>query len=105
MSSDLEKEIRRLRVENEVTKIISASLKVAVLLKKNETIDDCKDWIEFLSRGLEVSIMQSWSLEESKIFRERIDEEIRELSSYRDSRSAFLIKRSKRLAAEANRRR
>ncbi len=104
MTNDLEKEIRRLRVENEVNKLLIATLIRFVWQDRNEEIDICKHLMEFSTREKEEAI-ERWSLEESIFFRESMDGWISQLSCLYDSTSPFLRKQRKRWADKVARRR
>ena len=85
MSDDLLMIVMRLRIENEVNKTLIHSLKQVVLFHKNEKIDECLESINFMSGILEVQIKQSWSAEEAELFRQLMDNEIKQFSLLYDN--------------------
>ena len=85
MSDDLLMIVKGLRIENEVNKILIHSLKQVVLFHKNEKIDKCLESIKFTSGILEVQIKQSWSAEEAELFRQLMDNEIKQFSLLYDN--------------------
>jgi len=85
MSDDLLMIVKRLRIENEVNKTLIHSLKQVVLFHKNEKIDECLESIKFTSGILEVQIKQSWSAEEAELFRQLMDNEIKQFSLLYDN--------------------
>ena len=80
MSDDLLKMVQRLRIENEVNKVMIHSLKQTLLYRNDEQIDECLESINFVSDIVEKQIKQSWTEEESIFFRELIEEEIKQFS-------------------------
>lgn len=85
MSDDLLGMIQRLRIENEVNKIMIKSLQSTLLNQKNEQINECIEHIEFVSKIVEGQIRDSWSLSEAVFFRQLIDKEIQQFTIIYDS--------------------
>ena len=85
MSDDLLGMIQRLRIENEVNKIMIKSLQNTLLHHKNEKINECLEHIEFVSKIVEDQIRDSWSLSEAVFFRQLIDKEIQQFTIIYDS--------------------
>ena len=72
--------VKRLRIENEVNKIMIHSLKQTLLNNKDELIDECLDSLTFMSDIVEIQIKQSWTEEETVFFRELIEQEVKNFS-------------------------
>ena len=79
MSDELYTIVGRLRVENEVNKILIQALKQNLLNQNKELIHEYLDSLNFLSEIVETQIKQSWSVEESILFRQYIDEELKRI--------------------------
>jgi len=68
MSDDLLVMIKRLRIENEVNKVLMGSLIQYLLNKnKNELIDECLESINFTAEIVESQINKSWSEGEAEL--------------------------------------
>jgi len=85
MSDDLLMIVKRLRIENEVNKTLIHSLKQVALFHKNEKINECLESINFMSGIAEVQIKQSWSAEEAELFRQLMNNEIKQFSLLYDN--------------------
>jgi spore coat protein CotF len=72
--------VKRLRIENEVNKIMIHSLKLTLLNHKDVLIDECLESINFVSDIVEKQIKQSWTEEETIFFKELIEQQVREFS-------------------------
>jgi hypothetical protein len=81
MSEELYAIVGRLRVENEVNKILIHALKQNLLNQNKELIVEYLDSLNFLSEIIETQIKQSWSDEESILFRQYIDEELKRIET------------------------
>jgi len=79
-NDELVSTVKRLRIENEVNKIMIHSLKQTLLNHKNELIEECIESIKFTSDIVEIQIKQSWTEEESTFFRELIEDQIKNFS-------------------------
>ena len=71
--------VKRLRIENEVNRILIHALKQNLLNQNKELIVEYLDSLNFLSETIETQIKQSWSDEESILFRQYIDEEFKRI--------------------------
>jgi hypothetical protein len=76
-NDELVSTVKRLRIENEVNKIMIHSLKQTLLNHKNELIEECIESIKFTSDIVEIQIKQSWTEEETIFFKEEIEQEIK----------------------------
>lgn len=72
--------VLRLRIENEVNKVLISGLKQSLLYHKNEEIDECIRAVNDISDMTAIQIMQSWSEAEAIFFKDLINDEIRNLS-------------------------
>ena len=72
--------VKRLRIENEVNKIMIHSLKLTLLDHKDVLIDECLESINFVSDIVEKQIKQSWTEEEAFFFRQLIEQQVKEFS-------------------------
>ena len=72
--------VLRLRIENEVNKVLISGLKQSLLYHKNEEIDECIRAVNGISDMTAIQIMQSWSEAEAIFFKDLINDEIRNLS-------------------------
>ena len=80
MTDNLLLMVQRLRIENEVNKVMIHSLKQTLLYRNDEQIDECLESINFVSDIVEKQIKQSWTEEESIFFRELIEQQIKQFS-------------------------
>ncbi|MBT8593575.1 hypothetical protein G6685_07475 [Polynucleobacter paneuropaeus] len=80
MTDNLLLMVQRLRIENEVNKVMIHSLKQTLLYRNDEQIDECLESINFASDIVEKQIKQSWTEEESIFFRELIEQQIKQFS-------------------------
>ena len=84
MTDELLVIVQRLRIENEVNKLLIDSLFQNLLSGNNELIDDCVDSIKFTSGIIESQIKESWSHEESEFFRQLVNEKIKRMTLLSD---------------------
>jgi hypothetical protein len=79
-NDELVSTVKRLRIENEVNKIMIHSLKQTLLYRNDERIDECLESFNFVSDIVSIQIKQSWTEEESTFFRELIEDQIKKFS-------------------------
>ena len=91
MSDYLYSEVGRLRIENEVNKILIHALKQNLLNQNKELIDEYVDSVTFTSEIIEDKIKKTWSEEESILFRKYIDEELKRITILTESIKSKII--------------
>ncbi len=69
----------RLRIENEVNKVLIHALKHRVIMNDIDAMPQVLDHIEFTSEIIERQIKMQWSEDESVLFKNLIQQEIKKL--------------------------
>ena len=78
--TDIYGKLLKLRVENEVNKVIIHGLKDNLLRKEPGLISEVEDSISFVSEILEKQIRQQWSEQEANHFKELMEEEMKKIT-------------------------
>ena len=78
--TDIYGKLLKLRVENEVNKVIIHGLKDNLLRKEPGLISEVEDSISFVSEILEKQIRQQWSEQEANHFKELMEQEMKKIT-------------------------